>query len=43
MLKYNKKLKEFSRVLRRNMSDTERKLWYRIRMKQIKWLQFYSL
>jgi very-short-patch-repair endonuclease len=41
MLKYNKKLKEFSRVLRRNMSDTERKLWYRIRMKQIKGLQFY--
>jgi very-short-patch-repair endonuclease len=41
MLKYNKKLKEFSRVLRKKMIDAERKLWYRIRMKQIKGLQFY--
>jgi very-short-patch-repair endonuclease len=41
MLKYNKKLKEFSRVLRKKMTDAERKLWYRIRMKQIKGLQFY--
>jgi very-short-patch-repair endonuclease len=41
MLRYNKKLKEFSRILRKNMTDAERKLWYRIRMKQIKGLQFY--
>jgi len=41
MLKYNKKLKKFSRVLRKKMTDAERKLWYRIRMKQIKGLQFY--
>ena len=41
MLKYNKKLKEFSRVLRKKMTDAERKLWYRIRMKQVKGLQFY--
>jgi very-short-patch-repair endonuclease len=41
MLRYNKKLKKFSRILRKNMTDAERKLWYRIRMKQIKELQFY--
>jgi very-short-patch-repair endonuclease len=41
MLKYNKKLKKFSRILRKNMTDAERKLWYRIRMKHIKELQFY--
>jgi very-short-patch-repair endonuclease len=41
MLKYNKKLKKFSRVLRKKMTDAERKLWYRIRMKQVKGLQFY--
>ena len=41
MLRYNKKLKEFSRILRKNMTDAERKLWYRIRMKQIKGFQFY--
>jgi len=41
MLRYNKKLKKFSRILRKNMTDAERKLWYRIRMKQIKGFQFY--
>ena len=41
MLKCNKKLKEFSRILRKNMTDAERKLWYRVRMKQIKGFPFY--
>jgi len=41
MLRYGKKLKEFSRNLRKNMTDVEKKLWYRIRMKQIKGFQFY--
>ncbi len=42
MLSYNKSLKQFSRNLRKNMTDAERLLWSRIRRKQLKRLQFYS-
>ena len=41
MLPYNKNLKQYSRQLRENMTDAERKLWSKIRMKQLKGYQFY--
>ena len=41
MLRYNKDLKSFSQQLRKNMTDTERRLWSRIRGKQFKGCQFY--
>ncbi len=41
MLPYNKNLKQYSRQLRENMTDAERKLWAKIRRKQIKEYQFY--
>ena len=41
MLNYNKGLKPFSQQLRKNMTDAERRLWTRIRCKQLKGLQFY--
>jgi len=41
MLSYNKELKEYSRTLRRNMTDAERLLWSKIRRKQLKDQQFY--
>ncbi len=41
MIYYNKKLKNTSRTLRKNMTVTERILWSRIRRKQLKGYQFY--
>ncbi len=41
MLKYNKKLKPLARGLRKNMTDAERLLWNKIRMKQMRGYQFY--
>ncbi len=41
MLPYNGNLKQYSRQLRENMTDAERKLWSKIRMKQLKGCQFY--
>ncbi len=41
MLSYNKGLKPFSQKLRKTMTDAERKLWSRVRGKQLKGLQFY--
>ncbi len=41
MLSYNGNLKQYSRQLRENMTDTERNLWAKIRMKQLKGYQFY--
>ena len=41
MLQYNKKLKGYSRELRKKMTDTEQLLWSKIRKKQLKELQFY--
>jgi very-short-patch-repair endonuclease len=41
MLPYKGSLKEFSRSLRRNMTDAENLLWSRVRRKQLKGFQFY--
>jgi len=41
MLPYNKNLKQRSRQLRKSMTDAERHLWVKIRMKQLKGYQFY--
>ncbi|MFH1703429.1 MAG: endonuclease domain-containing protein [Nitrospirota bacterium] len=41
MLHYNKDLKQFSRQLRRKMTDAEKLLWSKIRAKQLKGIQFY--
>jgi very-short-patch-repair endonuclease len=41
MLPYNGNLKQLSRLLRENMTDAERHLWAKIRMKQLKGYQFY--
>jgi len=41
MLPYNGNLKQYSRQLRENMTDAERRLWAKIRMKQLKGYQFY--
>jgi very-short-patch-repair endonuclease len=40
-LPYNKALKYFARELRKNMTDAERRVWMRIRTKQLKGFQFY--
>ena len=40
MLSYNKNLKEYSRALRRNMTDAERLLWSKLKGKQLKGFQF---
>jgi len=41
MLNYNKNLKKHSQDLRKNMTDTERMIWLRIRAKQLQGYQFY--
>ncbi len=41
MIRYNRKLKNTGRTLRKNMTDSERLLWSRIRRKQLKGFQFY--
>ena len=41
MIPYNRSLKYVARTLRKNMTDSERLLWSRIRRKQLKGLQFY--
>ncbi len=41
MLKYNTRLKSFSRQLRTNMTDAEQLLWKYIRRKQLCDIQFY--
>ncbi len=41
MLKYDSRLKSFSRQLRINMSDAEQLLWRHLRRKQILGVQFY--
>ena len=38
---YNKKLKPAARILRNNMTAAERKVWNRIRLKQLKGYIFY--
>ena len=41
MLPYNKNLKQHTRQLRDNMTDAEKKLWTKIRRKQLQGYQFY--
>jgi len=41
MQSYDRKLKQFSRALRSNMTDVESHLWQRLRNKQICGVQFY--
>ena len=41
MLKYNRKLKNCSRNLRSNTTESEEKLWSRVRKKQIFGVHFY--
>ncbi|MBI4303946.1 MAG: DUF559 domain-containing protein [Chloroflexi bacterium] len=41
MLPYNRDLKQRSRQLRENMTDAEKHLWAKIRMKQLRGYQFY--
>ena len=41
MLPYNRNLKQLSRQLRESMTEAERHLWAKIRMKQLKGYQFY--
>ena len=41
MQSYNKNLKQPSRDLRNNMTDAEKRLWSKLRAKQILGLQFY--
>jgi len=41
MLPYNKTLKEYSRKLRKDITDTENLLWSKLRRKQLNGYQFY--
>lgn len=41
MLHYNKNLKPLARELRKNMTDAERLIWSRVRMKELTGYQFY--
>jgi very-short-patch-repair endonuclease len=41
MLSYRADLKQTARRLRRDMTDAEQKLWFRIRRKQLSGVQFY--
>ena len=41
MLYYNKKLKGYSRQLRKNMTEAEQLLWSKVRRKRLKDHQFY--
>jgi very-short-patch-repair endonuclease len=40
MLPYNESLKEYSKKLRRNMTDAEKLLWSKLRGRQLKGFQF---
>jgi very-short-patch-repair endonuclease len=41
MVLYNQNLKQFSRALRKNSTDAERRLWSKLRLRQLNGLQFY--
>ena len=41
MEKYSKHLKQSARTLRASMTDAEKKLWFYLRRKQVRGLQFY--
>jgi very-short-patch-repair endonuclease len=38
---YNQDLKQISRVLRKNSTDAERRLWSKLRLKNLDGFQFY--
>jgi len=38
---YNQNLKQISRALRRNSTDAERRLWSKLRLRQLNGFQFY--
>ena len=40
MLSYNKGLKEYSKTLRKNMTDAERLIWSKLKSSQLKGYQF---
>ena len=40
-LLYSRKLKNSARYLRKNMTESERELWFRLRCKQLLGVQFY--
>ena len=41
MMEYNRKLKEWARRLRTQMTDSERALWERLRRRQVQAVRFY--
>ncbi len=41
MLPYDKSLKQFAQQLRENMTEAEKHLWWKTRMRQVKGLIFY--
>lgn len=41
MVLYNQNLKQLSRQLRKNSTDAERRLWSKLRLRQLNGLQFY--
>jgi very-short-patch-repair endonuclease len=41
VLPFNKNLKPLARDLRKNLTDAEKRLWSKIRRKQLKKFQFY--
>jgi very-short-patch-repair endonuclease len=41
MLPYNENLKQLARQLRKNMTEGERRIWAKMRMKQLNGYQFY--
>ena len=41
MVLYNRNLRQFSRELRKNSTDAERRLWSKLRLRQLNGFQFY--
>ena len=41
MVLYNQNLRQFSRELRKNSTDAERRLWSKLRLRQLNGFQFY--
>ena len=41
MVLYNQNLKQISRTLRKNSTDAERRLWSKLRLRQLNGFQFY--
>jgi very-short-patch-repair endonuclease len=41
LVPYNLELKQYSRELRRNMTDAEKRIWSKVRLEQLKGCKFY--